>query len=212
MRVRLVPVLLATSLLLSLSGCLIESTIDDKGGGTLKVEVRGTPTDTLDKLKARFAAPGVEIVTATMDDKKNAVIEIKYQDFRALGALKQFENVTFSLTEDAKAKTRTATAVAKYARPVTLPEDQLTYFGKDVKVSVTVSGEIVKTDGKGAGKTATWTMPLNTLLGTPQSTFSVTYKHSGAPLPPQAPAATTPAATTPAATTPDAKAAGTPAK
>jgi hypothetical protein len=209
MRVRLVSALLAVALLPSLSGCLIESTIDDKGGGTMKVELRVAPTESLDKVKARFTAPGVEIVKATMDDKKNAVIEIKYQDFRTLGALRQFENVTFSLTEDTKAKTRTAAAVAKYARPLTLPDDQLAYFGKDVKVSITVPGDIVKTDGKGTGKSASWTMPLNTLLGTPESNFSVTYKHSGAPLAKQAAA---PAATAPAAKAPDAKAAGTPAK
>jgi len=217
MRVRTVPVLLTTALLLSLAGCLVESTLDEKGGGTLKTEVRGGPTDTIDKIKARFTGPGVEVTKATMDDKKNAVVEIKYDDFTKLGALKQYENVTFTLTEDLKAKTRTATAVAKYARPVTLPDDQLKYFGSDVALALTVPGEIVKTDGKSKGKTATWSMPLNTLLSTPTSTFSVTYKHDGPPLAKAAaatdgtPAAATPAAGTPAAGTPNAKAASAPA-
>ena len=70
------------------------------------------------------------------------------------------------MTDDAKAKTRTATAVVKYAKPLKLTDEQLKYFGKDTTVSVTLPGDIVKTNGKKKGrKTAKWTIPLNTLLG-----------------------------------------------
>ena len=68
-------------------------------------------------------------------------------------------------------------------RPLTPPDDQITYFGKDVTISITVPGEVVKTNGKAKGKTVKWEMPLNKLFGEAETTFSVTYKHDGAPLP-----------------------------
>ncbi|MFN8641722.1 MAG: hypothetical protein U0802_08720, partial [Candidatus Binatia bacterium] len=141
MRTRTPLVLLLTALTVALAGCLVDSTLDATGGGTLKVQLRAAPTDSIEKVRARFEGPGVEVTKATMDDKKNVAVELKYTDFRSLGALKQFANTTFTLTEDPKAKTRTATAVTKYARPITLPDDQLTYFGKDVTVAITVPGD-----------------------------------------------------------------------
>ena len=216
MRTRTLPVLLVTALTFALAGCLIESTLDAKGGGTMKVEMRTTPNSSIDKIKAKFEGPGVEVTKAKMDDKQNVTIELTYTDFRSLGALKQFENTTFTLTEDLKAKTRTAGAVVKYAKPMTLPDDQVTYFGKDVTISLTLPGEVVKTDGKAKGKTVKWEMPLNKLIGSPETSFSVTYKHDGPPLPPApaapattpqaaAPAAAAPAAAQPAAATPQPK-------
>lgn len=183
MPTRTLPCLCVAAFAVALSGCLFESTLDAKGGGTMKVQMRTTPNSTIENVRASFTGPGVEITKATIDDKKNVAVELAYADFRTLGALKQFENTTFTLTEDRKAKTRTASAMTKYARPLTLPDDQLAYFGKDVTITLTVPGEIVKTNGKAKGKTVTWGMPLNKLLGEPETTFSVTYKHDGPPLP-----------------------------
>ena len=207
MRTRLLPVLLVATLTVALAGCLVQSTIDEKGGGTLKMELRGDQNSTVDRVKALFAGPGVTITTATMDENKNAVVEISYTDFRTLGALKAFDNTTFTLTDDAKAKTRTASAVIKPTKPVTLQDEQLKYFGKEVKVSFTVPGDIVKTNGKKKGKTATWTVPLNTVLGKDDTSFTVTYKNSGPPLSDLPTPAATPQAAAPAATTPQAAAA-----
>lgn len=198
MRMRFIPALLLVALSAGLAGCLVETTLNEQGGGTMKVEARLSPNDTLEKLKARYAAPGVEITKASLDENKNGTVELTFTDFASLGLMKAFENVTFSLTEDTKAKTRTATAVVKNPRPVTLPAEQLDYFGKDVKVSITVPGDIVKTNGKKSGKTVQWTEGLNKVLGADAPTFSVTYKHSGPPL--AASASGTPKAGTPAAT------------
>jgi LppM domain len=216
MRSRFLPVLLVVALTVALAGCLVQSTIDEKGGGTMKVELRGEVNATVDKIKAAFQGPGVTITNATMDDEKNAVVEFTYTDFRTLGALKQFGNTVFTMTDDEKAKTRTASAVVKADRPVQLPADQLKHVGKDLTVSVTVPGEIVKTTGKHKGKSATWTIPINTLLGGTATTFSVTYKNSGPPLAalpaatPATPAAAAPAAATPADAAPATAAAATP--
>lgn len=201
MRTRSLPVLFAVTLALALTGCLVESTLDAKGGGTLKMQVRGGPQETIEEVRSRFQGSGVELTKATMDDKKNISVALTYTDFRKLGGLRQFENTTFTLTDDAKAKTRTASAVTKFARPVKLPEDQLKYFGNEVTVSLTVPGEVVKTDGKAKGKTVTWKMALDKLFSAPETTFSVTYKHDGPPLAAEAtPAATKAAGAAPAAT------------
>lgn len=204
MRMRFIPALLLVALMSGLGGCLFDTTLDETGGGTMKIEARVSPTDTLEKVKARYKAPGVEVTKATMDDARNVVVELTFKDFATLGAARAFENVTFSLSEDRKAGTRTATAVMKNARPVTLPPDQLEYFGKDVKLAITVPGDIVKTNGSKSGKRVTWTEPLNTMLGKDAPTFSITYKHSGPPLGASATGS-------PVAGTPQAAAAGTPA-
>jgi len=108
MRTRLMPVLIAAVLSLALAGCLVQTTIDAKGGGTLKAEMRGAKNTTLDAAKRGFQGPGVTITKATMDADKHAVIEIAYKDFRTLSQLGQFNNVKFTMTDDAKAKNTTA--------------------------------------------------------------------------------------------------------
>ena len=199
MRTRLMPVLIAAVLSLALAGCLVQTTIDAKGGGTLKAEMRGAKNTTLDAAKRGFQGPGVTITKATMDADKHAVIEIAYKDFRTLGQLGQFNNVKFTMTDDDKAKTRTATAVVKATKPMTVSDEQLAYFGKDVTISVTAPGEVTSTNGTQKGKTVTWTTPLNTILGGTETTYTVTYKNSGKPLGDAPTPAPTPAAATPAA-------------
>ena len=176
MSVRIAPLLLTPALMLVLSGCLVDSTLDDKGGGTMKVELRGSATDTLSRVKARFTSDNSEITSATMDDQKNAVVELKYKDFTKLNTLPQFKEINFSLTSDAKAKTKTASATTKHDKPITFNDEQLAYFGKELSVSITVPGEVVKTNGQAKDKTVTWKMPLNTYLSAPETLFSVTYK------------------------------------
>jgi hypothetical protein len=180
MKVRHGAALIGVAVLLGLCGCRYDTTIDEQGGGTMKIDVRGASTDTLETIKARYTGPGVEITNATMDDKKNAAIELKFADIRKLSQLKAFDNVRFTIADDAAAKTRTVTATVVYGRPITLPPEQLDYFGKDFEASVTVPGEIVTSNGTVSGKTARWTMPTNVLLNTPHTVFSVTYKHEGA--------------------------------
>jgi hypothetical protein len=199
MRNRHVAALLSALLLLSVAGCRYEATIDEHGGGTMKIQTRVPQTDTLDMVKARYTGPGVEVTNATMDDKKNVMVELKYADFSKLGQLKAFENMRFTIADDAAAQTRTATVTVVYGRPMKLPDQQIEYFGKEVLVSVTVPGEIVASTGTSNGKAAQWTMPTNTLLSTPQTKFTVTYKHAGAQ-------AGTPAAPDAAAKTPGAAA------
>ena len=134
-----------------------------------------------------------------MDAEKNAVFDITYKDFRTLGQLTHFNYVTFTMTDDAKAKTRTATAGAKTTKPLTAPDEQWAYFGKDVTISVTAPGEVISTNGTQKGKTVTWTTPIKTLFDGTETTYTVTYKNSGPPLGELPTAAPTPAAATPAA-------------
>lgn len=205
MRIRATSVAVISTLMLLLSGCLFETTLNEQGGGTMKVELRANQYDTLPKVKSRFESPNVEITNATMDDKKNAVIELKYKDFTKLSTSAYFNNVDFALTRDAAAKTQTASATVKYEQPVALKPEQLDYYGKEVHISLTVPGEVVKTDGTANGKTVTWTVDVEKLLKAKSTPFSVTFK-SDAP----APAATASAATPAGSPAPDATPAQTP--
>jgi len=200
MFVRKISLFLTSTLLLALSGCLVESTLHEDGGGTMKVEIRGNTTDTLPKIKSRFTSPNSEITNATMDDKKNVVVELTYKDFTKLNTMPFFSDTTFTLTEDAKENTKTATATVKQAKAAKLNDEQLEYFGKELKVVITFPGEVVKTNGKIADKTVTWTVPTNILIGADPSMFSATYKSAGS----AAPAATAAANGTPAAISPTA--------
>jgi hypothetical protein len=196
---RSISLLLSSTLLLAMSGCRFDTTLENNGSGTMKIEMRANATDTLPKIKAGFASDNVEIVNATMDDKRNVAVEIKYKDFTKLNTSRQFNNVVFTLTDDAAAQTRTATASIKAANPpIKLSDEQLEYLGKTISISIALPGEVVKTNGEQKDKTVSWSMPLNVMFGKDQM-FSATFKSAAS-------ASTTPHSATPAA---DATAAST---
>ncbi|MEO8601008.1 MAG: hypothetical protein ABI629_00380 [bacterium] len=196
------------ALLLTTSGCLIDSTMESDGSGTMRVEYRAGPNSTADAVKRLFTSSNAEVTDITVDKDMNAKVALKYKDVTALNKSKFFRSLTVTRSEDEKAGTKTIKGVVTNARALDLPDDSLKYFGKDAKISITLPGEIVQSNATtSSDKTATWNTTLNKLMGADKESFEVTFKSSGS-------AASGTPATTPASaagTTPAKTAAAAPA-
>lgn len=195
-----------TALLLPLavlaSGCLIETTLDAKGGGTVKAAYKMAKDQTLDQQKKQFTSSNMAVTKADVDKDFNVSIEATYKDITKLNTAPIFKGVVLAITSDEKAGTRTITAKQVNRNPAKLPESVIEYFGKDFTFSVTLPGEVVKTNGESKGNTATWNMPLAKIIGDKEIPFEVTYK-AAADEKPVAAGAAAPAAAAPAPAAPE---------
>ena len=161
----------------AVSGCLIEGTVDAAGGGTLKVSARAGKDMSLDQQKRQFASPNVTITNATMDAEKHFVVDLNYKDLAKLPMSNFFRNLVVTSGTDATAGTRTVLARQVNKNPSKLAPDLLQYFGEDVTVSMTLPGDVVKTNAtEHKGRTVTWKTTLTKLLGEKETPFEVTYK------------------------------------
>ena len=170
-----------TALLLPLavlaSGCLIENTLDAKGGGTVKAVYKMAKDQTLDQQKKQFTSSTMAVTKADVDADNTVHIEATYRDVTKLNTAPIFKGVVLAITSDDKAGTRTITAKQVNRNPAKLPESVVEYFGKDFTFSVTLPGEVVKSNASETkGNTATWNMPLTRIIGDKEIPFEVTYK------------------------------------
>lgn len=173
---RVVPFATLLVAMLLTSGCLIETTLNANGAGTMKVSYRVGKDGTLETERKKMESEHVSVTNATIDEEKRVSFELKFEDTTKLSSAKFFDNVTFTLADDAEgARVLTARLVNK--KPITLPEEQLDYFGETAKISVTLPGEIVKSNASATqGTTATWLVPMNDMLGEAEVPFTVTFK------------------------------------
>ena len=198
-----------TALLLPLavlaSGCLIETTLDAKGGGTVKAVYKMAKDQTLDQQKKQFTSSTMTVTKADVDKDFTVHIEAAFKDVTKLNTAPIFKGVVLAITSDEKAGTKTITAKQVNRNPAKLPESLIEYFGKDFSFSLTLPGEVVKSNAsENKGNTATWNMPLTKIIGDKEIPFEVTYKAAagdtagaaaGAAAAPAATPAGTPAAT-----------------
>src|SRR5262249_20993152 len=75
---------LVLPLMIVISGCLVESTVDSKGGAVLKVQYRLTNENQLDAVKKQMQSPEVTLVDASVDKDKFATFNIKVADVTKL--------------------------------------------------------------------------------------------------------------------------------
>jgi len=197
MRKRLIApllILLATSVF---AGCLFDAVVDEKGGGTMTVKYRLTSEAQFRPAKRRFESEHVTLVDSSIDDKKWATFNIKFDDITKLPTTEFFARTSVTLIDDGAGKT-TLTAKYQDKESVQLLDELIEYFGNEVTMAVKVPGEILETNaGESSGDTAKWTLPLRTFTDSPDVVLSVTYK-----TPSRAAAAPTDAAPPPAAATP----------
>lgn len=176
MRRRFTKTAAALLAMAALSGCLLESTIDQNGGGTMKVKYRLAAAEQFDGAKRRIESPQVTLVSASIDADKWATFEIKFADVTKLSTTQFFEKAKFSLADD---EGGTKTLTVKYVNPshAKLPDPLITYFGNEVTITVTLPGEVVKSNAtKTTGKTVQWTNTLEAFGDLAELTLSVTYK------------------------------------
>ena len=168
--------LVATIAMLAISGCLIESTIDAKGGGTMIVSYRLLKDQALAEERKKMEGSGLTVTSAKIDKEKRATFDLKFENITKISTAEFFKNTTITLT-DGKDNTKVLAAKIVNKKPVRLPDKMLKYLGKDAKISVTLPGEIVQSNASATkDKTATWNLPINDIFGKPEISLSATFK------------------------------------
>ena len=163
---RLVPAAPLLAALLLLSGCLFETTIDAKGGGTMHIRYRVQPNAKLEALKVQMQSPDVSIEKADLDQQGWATFDpqvrrrhqalhhrvLQADDHHAGGGPGQGD--------------QDAVGGRAQRQAGQLADSLVEYYGRDVDIEVTLPGEVVKTNATShKGEKATWTIPLNRLHG-----------------------------------------------
>ena len=168
-----IALLLALSLL---AGCLMDATIDDKGGGTMTIKYRLSSEAQFAGAKRRVQSAAVTLTNATVDAEKWATFNIKFDDVTKLSTIEYFDHTTFTLTPEADGS-KTLTAKFTKANPSKLPEEMVAYFGRQAVITIHLPGEVVKSNAtKTEGKVVSWTYPLADFTSAPEINVTVTYK------------------------------------
>ncbi len=161
-----------------ISGCLVESTVDSKGGGVIKVQYRLTNENQLDAVKKQMQSADVTLVDASVDKEKMATFNMKVADVTKLSTAKFFQNATIKLT-DGENGTKVLDIKWVNKNPNRMPDEMVAYFGKEMRVSMTFPGEVVKSNATTtSGKTAIWTWPMNDFSGAKEMSFNAVYKNA----------------------------------
>lgn len=172
----LVGCVVVVPLALLLSGCLTETVIDAKGAGTMMIKIRLTSEAQLAANRKRLESSSIKVSSATVDKDKWATYQLQFEDITKLNTVSMFQNSTVTLV-DADAGNKTLTVKNVNKNPNKMPEEMVNYFGKEAKFSITVPGDVVKTNATStAGKTAIWTYALNDFTNAPDITLEVTFK------------------------------------
>ncbi|MDX2168163.1 MAG: hypothetical protein SF182_13900 [Deltaproteobacteria bacterium] len=175
---RIRPATVVTALLVVIAGCRFESTIDKTGGAELTVRLHALANQSLDRLAKDMTSAHVEVVSKAKDKDNWVTMTLKMKDVTKLSTTEFFSATNVTLTDDAKAGTKTLKAVVTNKNPADkLPDTVVEYYGKEITIIAKLPGEIVKSNATStSGQTATWTTDLRKFFGTKQNTMEVTYK------------------------------------
>lgn len=176
-RVRYLCQSLALLLALSLlAGCLMDATIDDKGGGTMTIKYRLSTEAQFAGAKRRVQSAQVTLTDSKVEPDKWATFHLKFDDVTKLSTIEYFDHTTFMLSSD-EGGTKTLTAKFTNANPSKLPEEMVAYFGREATITIHLPGDVVKSNAmKTDGRTVTWTYPLADFTSAPEINVTVTYK------------------------------------
>ncbi len=170
-------------LVVAVSGCLIESTLDAKGGGVMTVTYPVAKKEDLPGLQKQMQSPAVKVTGAEVvetGDKKNAVIKLQFDDVTKLSTAQFFANVTVTRADGTKKGTKALAAKVKHKNPAKLPDKAVELFGREVRVVVTLPGAVVESNGKISGNTVTWIWGISEFNEMPEVVMTATYQEAAA--------------------------------
>lgn len=176
----LVRAALSIALVVAASGCIVESKLDASGGAVLTVRYRLVSVANFEPGKTRMQSADVRLTSATMASDKQATFELATADVRKLSTAPSLASTTAALADEPDG-TRTLTVRVAGSTAV-LPAPYVKYLGNDLRLSIEVPGEIVRSNASSiAGRKASWVLPL---AGKHEeaTSFTVTFR-------PEAPAA-----------------------
>jgi hypothetical protein len=194
-------------LVATISGCLYELTLDDKGGGTMTAQFQVSKPD-LQTIKGRMGSSAVKVTSAelvTKEGRSEGVFKLQFSDVTKLSTVEQFRGIQITRVEGPKGMV--LSAKIRHDKPLNLPDAVVDRFGKEVRVIVNLPGDVVESNGKvSGGKTVTWSWGIREFFDAPEVVMTATYKQPGA----AAEATKAPAESADKATSPTASAAQTP--
>ncbi|MGH7790665.1 MAG: LppM family (lipo)protein [Candidatus Binatia bacterium] len=163
--------------LVVVAGCRIHVDLKSDGSGALTAKYRAFKDQTLEQQKKYFSSTNTTITKLEMDADKYVTAEMTFKDVKLLSSSHLFRTMAITQSVDASAGTTTLVGRNTNQKPGRLPDPLVEYLGKELIISLTVPGEIVKTNAtKHEGDTATWELDQQNFLDTKESVFEVTYK------------------------------------
>lgn len=175
-RARVVAAILPLAMLLG--GCLFEGTVDEKGGAEMKMHYRIAPNTTVEKAAKDLESKDVKVVSKSLDKDGWMDATIKVDDVTKLSTSAFFKGWKVTLVDgkDKGTKTLKADFVNK-APNVKIPQSSIDYYGGEIKVTLNLPGDIVKTNAPDSkGKSASWTYKTEDFFKQKETTLEVTYK------------------------------------
>jgi hypothetical protein len=186
----------AVAMMLALSGCLYEATLDASGGGSMSIMLRGTNRRDLDGLKNKMSSRTVKVLSAEFsgeDSNGQAAFKLQFDDVTKLSSAEFFRNVAIKRTDGIEGS-QVVTAIVRNTKTTVLSDAQIERLGQEVKVVVTFPGDVIESNGTiTPPRTVTWTWQTRSFFQDSENMMTAAYK------PPTTPAAAAPtAAATPA--------------
>ncbi len=162
------------------SGCLLETTLDAKGGGVMTVTYRAKKDVKLEQEKKRMESAAVKVTSAeTVGDSGQVRFKLAFADVTKLPTAPFFQGATVTRSDGSKKGTKVVTAKIVHPKPTKIGEAGVQYFGNEVKFVVTFPGEIVESNAKTKeGKTATWVYGMSEFHEMPEVLLTATYKEA----------------------------------
>jgi hypothetical protein len=172
----------ALGLWCSASGCLIDARLYADASGKLTIRYRLDGHATLAAVAERLASPSVTVRSGRIDEQGYGTFKLVLADAQTLSSVAMFKNVSVRQSPGANPGTTAFVATFAPAKPIQLTEELRQRFGNEFKLVVTFPGAVVESNATTRdGATATWIVPLQTLLSDSQTSFSATYRKSSAP-------------------------------
>jgi len=111
-----------------------------------------------------------------MTPDKHATFAVAVQDVRALASAPAFAKIRVSLVDESNGL-RTLTVTLADIPTVTLPSPYFEYLGRDLRITLTLPGEIVRSNASSVnGAKATWAWPMAELGPQAPPRISVTFR------------------------------------
>ena len=162
-------------LLAGASGCVVNGTLDASGGGTLTMRYRLVSIADLDHTKDRLASPDITLTQASMAPDKQATFGLAFREARALSTAPAFAAMQVALADEAGGLRTLTVTLPK--QPGTLPAPYVAYLGGELRVTLTMPGEVVRSNATQVnGRSATWVRKMDELQQQSATTFSVTFR------------------------------------
>jgi hypothetical protein len=173
---------LVLPLLVAISGCLYEATLDAKGGATMTATYRLNKDDYA-VTKKRMESAAVKLTSSQLvgpPGLTDGVFKLELADATKLPTAPYFRDVKVTRVDGPAKGTKVLTVKLTNDRPLNLPDNLIDRVGKEVKIAITFPGAVVESNGTLSGNTVTWTWGVNQFFNIHDVLLTATYNEAAA--------------------------------